>query len=142
MHWLKLAAAAGHTESQYLLGRACVKGAAGEPNSIEAAKWFRKAAEAGHGGAQWELTRQLQAVPGSAYAGEIFKWSLKAAEQGIAEAQHNLGICYAEGCGVEEDETKAVEWFRKATEQGDPQAQCHLAERLRLAITFEHDLDT
>lgn len=42
----------------------------------------------------------------------------RAAEAGIPEAQKQLGLMYDEGDGVEEDDVKAVEWVRKAAEQG------------------------
>ncbi len=45
-------------------------------------------------------------------------WYRKAAEQGHAAAQNNLGECYAEGVGVEKDPAQAVVWYRKAAEQG------------------------
>ena len=50
----------------------------------------------------------------------------KDAEQGNAEAQFSLGICYANGNGVAKDMTKAVEWYRKAAEQGHDKAQFNL----------------
>ena len=34
----------------------------------------------------------------------------KAAEQGLAEAQANLGMCYDNGNGVEQDFTQAFTW--------------------------------
>ena len=40
------------------------------------------------------------------------------ANQGDKEAQFNLGLMYAEGRGVNEDEKKAVKWFTLAAEQG------------------------
>ena len=49
---------------------------------------------------------------------EAVKWFRKAAEQGIAEAQFQLGNCYFNGEGVREDKTEALKWFRKAAEQG------------------------
>jgi len=52
---------------------------------------------------------------------------LKAAEQGDAIAQYNLGICYINGNGVEQDPVRAFEWFRKGAEQGDTDAQFCLA---------------
>ena len=42
----------------------------------------------------------------------------KSAEMGYAPAQCKLGDCYANGQGVEEDEAKAVQWYRKAADQG------------------------
>ena len=50
----------------------------------------------------------------------------KAAEQGDAGAQYNLGSCYAMGEGVVKDEAEAVKWLRKAAEQGHSDAQYNL----------------
>ena len=55
-----------------------------------------------------------------------FQEQKAAAEQGNAVAQCNLGICYANGMGVEKDEEKAVDWFFKAAEQGNANAQYNL----------------
>ena len=48
------------------------------------------------------------------------------AEQGDATAQYNLGLMYAKGEGVPENDAEAVGWFRKAAEQGDATAQSNL----------------
>ncbi len=50
----------------------------------------------------------------------------KAAEQGDATAQANLGWCYENGEGVEKNMSEAVKWYRKAAEQGHKDAQCNL----------------
>ena len=50
----------------------------------------------------------------------------KAAEQGDAKAQTNLGVMYAEGKGIPKDAQKAMKWFRKAAEQGLALAQYNL----------------
>ena len=57
---------------------------------------------------------------------EAVRWYRKAAEQGIAQAQYNLGVCYEFGKGVSKDQAEAVRWYRKAAEQGDARAQCNL----------------
>ena len=54
---------------------------------------------------------------------QIFK---SLADQGNAEAQHNLAILYRQGKGVMQDEKLAAEWFRKAADQGLPSAQFYL----------------
>ena len=51
------------------------------------------------------------------------EWYLKAAEQGLAKAQYNLGCCYQEGDGINADYYKAVKWYRKAADQGHADAQ-------------------
>ncbi|MGM9822925.1 MAG: toll/interleukin-1 receptor domain-containing protein, partial [Muribaculaceae bacterium] len=57
---------------------------------------------------------------------EAVKWYRKAAEQGHAGAQNNLGVCYENGYGVTKDYYEAVKWYRKAAEQGNARAQCNL----------------
>ena len=53
-------------------------------------------------------------------------WYRKAAEQGHASAQFNLGNMYANGRGVPQDRQQALAWYRKAAEQGDASAQYNL----------------
>ena len=59
------------------------------------------------------------------------EWWTKAAEQGHAEAQCNLGRCYSDGDGVAMDKKKAVEWFTKAAKQGYAGAQFYLRTKTR-----------
>lgn len=47
------------------------------------------------------------------------EWYRKAAEQGDAEAQCNLGWLLENGWGVDKSLEKAEEWYRKAAEQGN-----------------------
>ena len=50
----------------------------------------------------------------------------KAAEQGFANAQCNLGLCYRNGDGVDLDFRQAASLFTKAAEQGYADAQYNL----------------
>jgi len=50
----------------------------------------------------------------------------KAADQGHAIAQHNLGSIYYWGNGVPKDAEEAVKWYRKAADQGNASAQFNL----------------
>ena len=59
---------------------------------------------------------------------EAVKWVRKAAEQGFARAQYDLGLMYEFGHGVERSYEKAVEWYQKAAEQGAARAQGLLGE--------------
>jgi hypothetical protein len=61
------------------------------------------------------------------YATALKKWR-PPAEAGDATAQYNLGVMYAEGQGVPQDDEEAAKWFRKAAEQGDADAQCTLGK--------------
>ncbi|MEW6560686.1 MAG: tetratricopeptide repeat protein, partial [Pseudomonadota bacterium] len=53
-------------------------------------------------------------------------WFRKAADQGDADAQYNLGVMYANGQGVPQDYAQAASWFRKAADQGYAAAQNNL----------------
>jgi len=57
---------------------------------------------------------------------EAVRWNRKAAEQGHAGAQCNLGVMYAYGQGVKQGHAEAVRWYRKAAEQGDAGGQFNL----------------
>ena len=55
-----------------------------------------------------------------------FQETLRAAEQGDAKAQFNLGGMYFNGRGVPQDNAQAAQWYRKAAEQGEALAQFNL----------------
>lgn len=57
---------------------------------------------------------------------EATKWYRKAADQGDAPAQFNLGVMYAFGTGAAKDPEQAVKWFCAAANQGVPNAQFNL----------------
>ena len=45
------------------------------------------------------------------------------AEQGMAEAQHNLGLMCSKGEGIPRDDKEAVKWYLAAAEQGSRQSR-------------------
>ena len=95
-------------------------------DDTEAANWYRKAAEQGVVGAQFNLGtmyvfgqwRVLKRLRGSGR-----KWFRKAADQGYVEAQYNLGVSYRDGQGVAQDFQEALTWFAKAADRGYSAAQ-------------------
>ena len=89
---------------------------------------IRAGADKGDAKAQYELGRAFfSGTLGVAKdEAEAVKWFRKAAEQNVADAQYNLGVCYANGQGVTEDDAEAVKWFRKAAEQNLADAQYNL----------------
>ena len=60
------------------------------------------------------------------------EWYRKAADQGDARAQFNLGVVYAYGKGVPEDFPEALRWFRKAHAQGYEHAAGAIEQVLQL----------
>ena len=95
---------------------------------MQAASWYRKAAEQGDAQAKWGLALcyAYGEGVGQDYV-QAVTWYREAAEQGFADAQLNLGYCYANGEGVPKDFGQAVAWWRKAAEQGDARAQFYMA---------------
>jgi S1-C subfamily serine protease len=59
---------------------------------------------------------------------EAVRWYRKAAEQNYADAQHNLGFCYANGIGVAKDYVEGYRWSLLASAQGNE------AERVNVTI--------
>jgi len=58
--------------------------------------------------------------------GQNFEETRQLAEQGNADAQLRLGLMYANGKGVPENDAEAVKWYHKAAEQGNAIAQSRL----------------
>ena len=91
------------------------------PNSKEVAEWFEKGENYYYG---------KNGV--SQNYSEAFKWFKKAAEQGHAISQYNLGFCYEEKLGVEQDYAESFKWYKKSAEQGYDDAQW------KLGYCYEH----
>lgn len=51
---------------------------------------------------------------------------LRAAENGDAQAQYNIGIIYLGGCEIKKDQGAALEWLREAAEGYNITAQAEL----------------
>ena len=58
-------------------------------------------------------------------------WFRKAAQNGHAASQFEIGYCFLNGTGVQKDERMAGEWFWRAAEQGDPDAALLVARMYR-----------
>ena len=70
--------------------------------------------------------------------GEAFNWILRAANNGLADAQHDAGVMYLNGEGTEADHGKAVNMFTLAAEQGNEGSQFNLG----LIYSGGYDLPT
>lgn len=93
----------------------------------EAKELYRKAAEQGAVGAQFNLavlyTLTLDTPPDFAAAA---RWYEKAAAQGHIMALNNLGAFYEHGEGVKKDTAQAAKLYAKAAEEGYPPALYNL----------------
>jgi len=91
-----------------------------EQDFVEAANWYKMAAEKGHAIAQHNLAimyEKGQGVPQDFE--EAAKWYRMAADQGKAGSQNNLGILYESGHGVPQDNMIALDLYREAAKCGD-----------------------
>ena len=57
------------------------------------------------------------------FSTQAVAWWRKAADQGDAKAQHNLGVMYADGRGVPEDDVEAHKWHDLAARLAPPDEQ-------------------
>ena len=90
---------------------------------VEAAKWYRLAAEQGNKVAQNNLGvlyAEGNGVPQD-YT-EAAKWYRLAAEQGYSRAQYKLGASYDAGYGVPQDYILAHMWYNIAASFGHEQS--------------------
>jgi TPR repeat protein len=74
-----------------------------------------------------DFQQGLTAYKAGDYSTALKEWR-PLAEQGLAKAQHNLGVIYHKGRGVPQNYTQAIHWYRKAAEQGFAMSQFNLGE--------------
>jgi TPR repeat protein len=88
-------------------------------DAAEAARWYRKAAEAGSAEAQYNLALLYDRGRGverdMKRAAELYE---QAADGGVIEAWVALSVLYAGGIGVAADPVKALMWLEMATAAG------------------------
>jgi len=78
-------------------------------------------------GAQSPFDEGMQAYRAGDFAGALEIWR-PLAEEGMTEAQYNLGLLYYGGKGVEPDATEAHSWYLRAATGGFARAQYKVAE--------------
>jgi len=127
---LWLPAHRGDPNAQFQLGLLYGSGNGIAKSMLEAAKWYRHAADQGHARAQamlGVLFSSGQGVPQS--KPEAIKWWRKAANQGDPDARFNLGMAYWKGDGVTQDFDKANALFGSMAPAGNAYARSVLGVR-------------
>ena len=100
----------------------------GREDKKKAEEMHRKAGAAGYApsasrfGAAWPDAARVLGLT-AAEAREQSRTRRRAAAEGYASEQYNLGVMYQTGFGLPKDMAKAREWFQKAADQGDVQAK-------------------
>ncbi len=118
-------AKSGDPSAQFVVGKVLDYGNDGvTQNQEEAVGWYRRAAEQGYPGAQFNMGSCYQLGEGvKEDKGQAVYWYRRAAIQGDADSQYMLGLCYARGEGVATNSSKAIAWFKKSSRQGHRLAQ-------------------
>jgi TPR repeat protein len=110
----------GNEKAQYMLG-CCYNGDYGlAQDSIEAAKWWGKAAANGVADAQYCLG--LCYYKGQGVAKDVAaaaKWWRTAADHDQPDAQYFLGLIYYVGMGVPRSPSLAIYWLHKSADAGN-----------------------
>lgn len=149
VEYLTSAAEQGHPTAQYRLGTLYLTGSLVEKDLIAATEWMELAAEHGYTEARQALAELDKATPATSEtivtpgpespqtedkSNEESTTPLttytRAAEQGDAEAQYQLGEIYRKGTekGVSRSFKAAAKWYEMAAEQGHAEAQYQLGE--------------
>lgn len=126
IRWTASAAEAGYAPAQFSLARSLSEGVDIEKDEAKARELFAAAAKAGLMEAQ-TMVGSLALQDETGNKAVALDWFTKAAAQGDAAAQSNLGYMYATGTGVDADDTTAAGWYRNAAQSGLPRAQAALA---------------
>jgi TPR repeat protein len=102
------------------LGNIYLSGSSGlKSDPMQAAVWYRRAADAGSATAMYSLGRMNESGTGMArdYV-QAVSWYRRAAGAGYAQGMSAMGRMYQNGTGVEKDDAQALTWFRKAAVTG------------------------
>jgi TPR repeat protein len=113
--WYRKAAEQGYAPAEYNLGLMYAQGEGAKPDPAAAQTWFRRAAE--HGSVEAQVKLAEIAIFDEKYE-EALLWFSKAADRDDADAAFNVGSLYYMGQGVDKDEAKATEYYRKAARLG------------------------
>lgn len=134
LRWLELANSNDPDHSQ-ITGWVQVAGYGMPQDFVQAAYWYRQAADRGHAEAQFNLAHLYargQGVPKDEQ--EAARWCRAAATHGFAPAQERLGVRYAQGRGLPQENGQAYFWLTVAANNGNRHADKLRAE-MRAKLT-------
>ena len=120
------AAQMGHVGAQNNLASCYFHGTGTAKDHSKANFWWRKAAASGNLNAMYNLGHA--AMVNERPTAESVRWWTQAAERGHVTALRDLGKCYEYGIGVNRDQDKARNLYRRAAALGDTEAKQHLSK--------------
>ena len=116
VEWYKKSAEEGYDWGMYNLAGCYSDGEGVQEDQEQAIAWFRKAYEL-HGDAAGDAANKIGNIYywQKNYVKKV-EWYKKSAEEGCDWGMRNLGMCYRDGEGVQEDQEQAIAWYQKAYE--------------------------
>lgn len=120
----------GNAKAKYQIGQLLLTGKGFAKDLRKAFQWTLQSAESDYLNAQvalgdWYLEGHMMVTKDYSQA---HRWYTRAAQQGSALAQYNLGLLYYNGFGVLQDYRQAADYLTEAAKQGAPHAQYRLAD--------------
>lgn len=111
-----------------------------DKNDLEAAKWYTRAAKAGHLEAQFQIARMYALGYGvDQNYREAIRWYTSAGRRGHIKAMVELGDQYANGRFIPKSERRARLWYRQAAVRGSTIGMIKLAEMLAGSTRIPRD---
>lgn len=137
----KIAASLGHGSAKDYLGDCYYNGEGTSVDYVEAAKWYKDAADNnGIGNSAHSLAfMYLNGKGVEKNERTAMQYFLIAAQKGIIQAQRIVSNEYISGEYFEQDYEAARMWMEKAAEQGDPEAQFTLGRYYMSDLGFNSD---
>ena len=123
----KRAAELGNNVAMTQLGRCYYQGDGVKLDRKKAVKLWRVAASHGAAPAQYNLSVALREQSADTPE-EAFHYARLAAEQGLTEAEFDIGMSFWKGLGVAVDLDEARRWLERAVAKGHPRARDALAD--------------
>ncbi len=141
----------GYVEAQYYLACCYSNGVGVSPDINQAIDLFVQAAQQSVGQQKKHDPDDVFALPNLDIDSESAKDRLQdIAQKGNAEANYQLGRCYENGWGDNEDDGKAAEWFGHAAQLGHSEAftrlrplaevKSNLEAQYQLGLCYKHGL--
>ncbi len=128
MSWYRKAADQGNAEAEFALGQMYSRGWGVPRDETDALRWMEMASDPVSDGPPTDWAR-IEGYGAQQDQKQAVYWYERAAAQGHAEAQYNLGRLYATGEGVPKDQEQALRWVRAAASQGYVPAQARFGMR-------------
>ena len=121
--------------AMYHLGKCLECGNGVQKDPVEAARWFKQAAEQGNHPAELKYAECLASGAGvEKDPVEAARWFKQAADRGSHQAELKYAECLASGAGVEKNPVEAAKLFRRAADSGVAEAAIRYSECLKYGI--------